>query len=818
MKVRNTHLKLRILSLAMMGVCSSMYAYADEEEAAALMNPTSTVEVEGISVSINSQKFGEYNGLNKQGVVPNGNLNIRGGDAYKNNANGGTQRWVIQGTDLGLSDRSANIGYSDQGNWGVNVGYDELTHNVSSGYQTPYQGSMGGNSFTLPSNFTGKASGSGASATGSPADTNKLGTAQLNQFQNENISTTRKNSSFNAIKIIDSNTNVTFDFNHLDQTGAKLMGFASAGLTGTPTASSGEKTSILPNPTNYQTDTVTAAINWQGEKARLTGSYFGSFFRDGYNGVNFQTFATPNPIQTMSTAPSNQLQQLNLGGGYDFSNLTKLAGNFSIGRNTQNSSTAYDPYMMTGAFPTAAFNGLVNTTHFDLKLTDKTVKDLALLAGYKFDQRNNLSQSSLYSFNQINATTNGSSAPYSPSTPLSFQNSQFDLGGEYKITKNQKASLNLTNLQTTRWCNQYATGTYQLTNGAAPTTGPNIPYTYPAGADCVTANASRTNTINAGYKIKASESVDVKLNYIYDVRRTTTNQNAITGMDVSASGNINVNNAYGLPIGVRTMYPGQNGGDYVGYQPFFEASRNQQAVKARTSWQASDDLSFGLNGKYTYASYPDSTYGVQNSTAWNISLDSAYKYAEEGTVTAYAVQQNSQRNLTSYMYSASGIYPPPATANTAITSGTWNNNLQNHDTTFGLSLKHTGLMSGKVDLNSDLTYSLGQTYYNTSPGSYSYVGTGTNANGASSAYYNGSFGSPPAIRNDLLGIRIGGIYKIDKHSKVGLQYLYQRLLSTDYYYNGLQYGTTPTSVMPTNQNSGSYNVNVITLGYSYSFD
>lgn len=266
------------------------------------------------------------------------------------------------------------------------------------------------------------------------------------------------------------------------------------------------------------------------------------------------------------------------------------------------------------------------------------------------------------------------------------------------------------------------------------------------------------------------------------------------------------------------MYPGQNGGDYVGYQPFFEASRNQQAVKARTSWQASDDLSFGLNGKYTYASYPDSTYGVQNSTAWNISLDSAYKYAEEGTVTAYAVQQNSQRNLTSYMYSASGIYPPPATANTAITSGTWNNNLQNHDTTFGLSLKHTGLMSGKVDLNSDLTYSLGQTYYNTSPGSYSYVGTGTNANGASSAYYNGSFGSPPAIRNDLLGIRIGGIYKIDKHSKVGLQYLYQRLLSTDYYYNGLQYGTTPTSVMPTNQNSGSYNVNVITLGYSYSFD
>lgn len=803
MKVRNPKIKLSILSIAMIGVFSSMHAYADDEEAAALMNPTSTVEVEAISVSINSQKFGEYNGLNKQGVIPNGNLNIRGGDAYKDNANGGTQRWSIQGTDLGLSDRSANIGYSDQGNWNVGAGYDELTHNVSSGYQTPYQGNMGGNRFTLPSNFTGTASGTGANATGSPGNTNVLGVTQLNQFQNVDISTTRKNSSFNATKIIDKDLNITFDFNHLDQSGAKLMGFGSAGLTGTTTASTGEKTSILPNPTNYQTDTMSAAINWQGEKARLTGSYFGSFFRDGYNGVNFQTFANPNPIQTMSTAPSNQLQQLNLGGGYDFSSLTKLSGNFSFGRNTQNSATGYDSYMMTGAFPTAAFNGLVNTTHLDLKLADKTVKDLSLLASYKFDQRNNLTQSNLYSFNQISATGNGASAPYSPSTPLSFQNSQIDLGGEYKITKDQKASLTYTNLQTARWCNQYAVGTYQTTNGTAPV--PNIPYTYPAGADCVTANESRSNSLNAGYKIKASDTVDVKVNYIYDIRKITMNQNAITAMDVSASSNQNVNNAAGLPIGVRTMFPGQNGGDYVGYQPFFEASRNQQVAKGRANWQASDDLSFGFGGKYTYASYPDSTFGVQNGTSWNLSLDSSYKYAEEGTVTAYAVQQNSQRNLTQYYYSSSA---------TSAWNGTWNNNLQGHDTSFGMGIKQGGFLSGKVALNGDLTYSLGQTFYNTTPGSYTYAGT----TAASNPIYTGAFGATPAIRNDMLGVRIGGVYKIDKSSKIGLQYLYQRLVSNDPYYNGLQYGTTPTSVLPTNQNSGSYNVNVITLGYTYSFD
>jgi hypothetical protein len=295
------------------------------------------------------------------------------------------------------------------------------------------------------------------------------------------------------------------------------------------------------------------------------------------------------------------------------------------------------------------------------------------------------------------------------------------------------------------------------------------------------------------------------MNYIYDMRRTTYNQTAITAMDVSATSNYNVNNAVGLPIGVRTLFPGQNGGDYIGYQPFFEASRNQQTAKARATWQAAEDLSFGLSGKYMYASYPDSTYGVQNGSAWNLALDGNYQYAEQGSISAYAVQQNSQRNLTNYYYSTSA---------TTGANGTWNNNLLNHDTTFGLGIRHGGLMSGKVNLNGDLTYSLGQTFYNTTPGTYTYTGSTAASNGA----YVGSFGAPPAIRNDLIALRIGGTYQIDKNSKLGLQYLYQRLLSNDYYYNGLQYGYTSTGLMPTNQTSGSYNVNVFTVGYTYSFD
>ena len=755
MKVRKTSLRLSVLSLAMMGVFTSMYAYADDEEAAALKNPTSTVTVEEIYVSQGSQKFGEYNGLNKQGGYINGNVNVRGGDGYRKNEQGDTSRWSIQGTDLGLSDRSASVGYSDQGNWNGTIGYDALQHNMAPGYQTPYQGSMGGNSFILPSGF------------GTAANTNALNAQQKSQFTTTDISTTRQNTSINAGKILENGLSTTLDFNHLEQSGAKLQGFGSM-KNGTAL---GEAVSILPSPTNYQTDTVTAGLNWQGEKARLSGSYFGSFFRDGNSGVQFQTFAGGNQMQTMSTMPSNQLQQLNFGGGYDFSSKTKFAGNLSYGRNTQNSSSSYDPYMLLAGFQAPAFNGLVNTAHVDFKLTDQSVKNLSLAAGYKFDSRDNLSQSNIQRLYGIN----GGNLTYYPNTPLSTRKSLIELAGDYRLSTDQKLRLAYQNQYLSRFCNQYATG---ISN--APTSPQSQ---YPAGADCVTANFSRTNNIDASYKLRATEGVDVKVAYAMDIRQTTWNQNAIAAFSTA-----NKNPGF---------LPGQNGGDWLGYQPFFEASRNQQAAKANVTWQAAEELSFVAGGKWAYSFYPNSTFGVKNSTVLSLNFDANYNYAENATAMMYVVQQNGQRNMTNF---------------NSLTTGSWNNQLQENDTTFGIGMKHAGLLSGKLTLTGDATYSLGQTAYNTG---LNYPTSGTAYCSAPSA---GTCGSPGTIRNAMASLKFGGSYEIDKHSKLGLRYIYQHLTSNDFYYNGLQMGTTPNAVMPTNQTSGSYNVNVIAASYTYSFD
>jgi hypothetical protein len=65
--------------------------------------------------------------------------------------------------------------------------------------------------------------------------------------------------------------------------------------------------------------------------------------------------------------------------------------------------------------------------------------------------------------------------------------------------------------------------------------------------------------------------------------------------------------------------------------------------------------------------------------------------------------------------------------------------------------------------------------------------------------------------------KLTGSYQLDKVSKISLGYLYQRLASNDYYYNGLQMGYTPNSLLPSNQQTNSYTVNVLAVSYTYTF-
>ena len=776
--VRKFNFKLSVISLAVAGMFSANTAFADDQEVKALTQPVSSVQVEAISVDNSSAKFGEYNGLNRGGGYANGAVNIRGGSAYTNNEQGDTTRWSVTGDNLGLTSRSANASIADQGSWSIGVNFDQLQHNITDSYQTPYQGRMGGNSFTLPTGMANKY-------------TNTLSQSQTGSaLQGMNISSTRYNTTLSGASIIDKNLNITFEYNNLIQTGSKLQAVSGASnpngtgyIAGTYSGNA-QALSVMPMPTNYTTDTLNLAINWKDENSHLTASYFGSFFKDGYDQFTFQAWnktsgQTGTPTQTMSMMPSNSLNQLNLAGGYDFTAKTKLTGNASVSQNIQNQGFGgtYDQGMagggtITSALPAASFNGLVNTTHADVKVTDQSVKDLTLSALAKFDQRDNLSQSNMYTSQSVS-----SSAGTIPNTPMSIKQTTLSLGGDYKLSKDQKFGLTLANNNINRWCNQYGTTASGISNTS-----------YYNSPNCVAATGSNENRVDANYKLKIVEGLSFKAGAGYGNRKTSWDNTVYVAMPQTYSLN-------------------QNGANFSGFMPFFEASRKQFLGKASTTWDATEQLSMTLGGKYTSDIFPDSQYGVQNGNSWSLNLDGSYAYSQEGSVIAYATQQSMQRNLVNYYSStsSSGVGPYPGT-------GGWTNNLKTNTTTLGLAAKHSGLVDGKVTLTGDLTYSMANSTYNTGVNFAATNGASCNASNIAIC------GMVPGIVNNMAAIKLGGSYQLDKNSKVGLMYWYQHLYSNDYSYNAYQFGSTPSGVMPSNQTSPSYNISVISANYVYTFE
>ena len=798
MKIPKGKAKLSALALAVAGALNAMPASAEEEEVAALKLPTNYIELGGAYTSESSFKFGEYSGLVNEGASLLINFDVRGGNAYENN--GGVTRWSIYGNDLGLTYRSIGATFSEQGRWSVGVNYDELRHYISDTYQTPYQGTMGGNIWTLPPGF-GTVPGTPTAVTG--AGTNALTSAQQAAFHNVDVYTTRENTSFTAGLNLSRQLDLKVDYNHLNQFGAKLMGFPQMNNAG----ATGQAVAILPNPTDYNTDTITVALNWVGEKAFVTGSYFGSFFQDNYDSVKFTTFAGApgsNQTQTMSTAPSNTFQQLNLAGGYTFSSKTNLTANLSYGRNTQNADFVFDPFAMVTPSPQSSLNGLVVNTHADLKLANQTVKNLTVSALIRYDDRDNETSSNIYNFNSVAADPND--AALYPNTPLSVKKDLFELAGDYRLTKTQRIRLAYDHEDVSRTCYQYGIVNPPVQNAQA-----NRFVYYPEGTKCAVAFESKEDTLSAQYKLKATSGVDLTLKYAYGKRDTNSDTNAIASI-------IGINGSAGLPgtlLPSPQLVKGQNAGDFVGFYPFFDASSIQQIVKAVVNWQTTEKLSLSLMGRYATVDYMDSTYGVQDGNSWAADLDGTYHYGENGSISAYLTYQYRTREMTNQQTSkTAATVPASATALGPIFPGsTWSNTLTDDAWTVGLSAKQGGLMAGKLQLAEDVTYSLDTSRYSTQ---LNYSAATTGGFTCSSAFFL-TCGNVPNVKNELIMFKLTGTYAFTKNSSVVLGYLYQHLYSTDYYYNGLQYGSTPTQVLPTNQQAPSYNVNMVWASYIYSF-
>lgn len=771
MKNKNNKMKkISILALSLQFITLGQMVNAEEIE--------KSIEIGGTAVTKKSAKFGEYNGLDQSTV--NGGFDIRGGDAY--DGQNGTKLWEATGSDLGTTSRSLNGSMSDQGKWKLKIGHDELRHNISDTYQTPQQGSMGGNVFTIPANFGTINSYSGTA--NSKDSARVLNATQLADFHTEKVSSNRYNTSFGSSYIFNENLNLQVDYNHLEQTGAKLIGSSAQGGVATPTGTDtwkAEAVHILMNPTKYKTDTVDLALNWMTEKGHLTSSYSGSFFRDGYNSLSWQNNLTTNlngsgacasggnctyDNNSMSTAPGNDFHQLNLQGGYNFTPKTKLTAGGSYGRNTQKdgyaataiaqpNGTIVDTMQLNG-LPAANLNGLIIFTNANLLLTNQTTDDLQLSAGIKFNERNNRSPSKTYKYYVLGGVAAGQQYT-GINNPYSNRKLQTEVAADYRLSKAQKLRLNFENENIKRWCNDVATN-----------------------AECVDNPRSRENKVGLNYKIRATEDLSFKAGYNYSTRSA---DRALT---------------YMTPIGSTTAAPalGIDGKDVVGYTAMPYASRKEKIINAGTTWQATEKLDLALNGSFTQDKY-HSTLGVQRTNNEALNLDTTYSYNENHSVSAYVSWQSGLRDMSNGANGTTSLAPTQV----------WTNRLQDDSSALGLIAENRGLMGGKMEIIGDLSYSLDKSKFATQ---VPYLATCS----ASTAL---TCGSLPDIKSKVVTIKLTDNYQINKNNKVSVGYIYSHRITDDYFYNGYQYGYTPNRVMPTNEQAPTYNISLVTLSYNYLF-
>ncbi|MFI4940418.1 MAG: MtrB/PioB family decaheme-associated outer membrane protein, partial [Burkholderiales bacterium] len=767
---------------------------------------TSFVELGATNVSNGSDKFGEYNGLNQSGVYGVGNLDVRGGDGY----NGGTTRWDVYGKDLGTTSREFGVDASDQGTWNFGVHRDELRHYITDSFQTPFLGTMGGNSFALPSNFgivnTSSPTTAVAVALAPRVGTMNLSSIQRSDFQGENIYSGRTNTGLTAGAVINKQWSVQFEFNRLAQDGAKLIsaGSDSINIAGSPFPLKGEAPVMLANPTNFATDTTNLSVNWVGEKSHFTGSLYGSIFHDANSSVSWTTpyfspalataptgtaLGTAYPIDALSTLPSNTFTQINLAGGTALTATTKLVGGVSYGRNTQNESYVnvpggVDNMMAAGGLPQNSLDGVIKSKHADLRLVDQTTKELALSGGLKYNERDNQTAANTYTYYDIG----GGGPNIAVSTPVSNKKTQFDLTGDYKIDRSQNVRLSYDYEKIERWCDSSLSNNAQSTVNpkvSTPVTSTSTAAYYGASASCVQVPNSIENKVGVSYKIKPTDDLSLNASYSYADRKA------------------NVLSAFYNPM--QGVDSGE-GYENKGYIAFFDASRNEKLFKAGVNWQANERFNIGLNGKYTKDNYDDSTLGVQNGSMWSVNLDGTYQLAEKSSVSAYASAQKRERDLLSEATKFATTIQPQFD---------WQNSFSDKDYTVGLNLKQAGLMSGKLSLAADLTYSDSKTGWNTSilgSGSASLLAA---CGAVSTAGYN--CGATPDITTKLSQLKLSGLYALSKQGQVGFGVSFQHLNSDDYIYNAYQMGYTPTSVMPSNQSSPSYSVSTMYVVYRYSF-
>lgn len=665
--------------IAMVAVCTNGAVVLSAQQAteATPATPIKTIEVGPGAVGQDSYKAGEYNGLQKKGGFPIGNMDFRGGGAYDSAS---ALRWRVIGSDLGLETRGLSAQVGVQGKYRLRAQYDGVRRNRSDSYQTMFEGT-GTNRLTLPRtwllpNVAGSAAGDnrvnvisarglvrtigGASyvdaQTTSPtfggviaptaaqlALVNAAADADRALFHNYNIFTRRDRVDVALDYNFDPRWLLQAQFRPEHKDGVKPLGAVSR-------STGGDITTLIPDVIDTNNNQVDLSMHYKGGRSFVQVGYYGSFFKNNVPSMSWQNWAIgPTGAltnQTMSSTPSNNFSQVNVTGTFSKSPTTRLTAHGSFGRNTQNDAFVTDPTVPV--MPVSSLNGLVMTTQFDTKISTKLKRRLGLSAGYRFDDRNNRTAVNIFQFSDAQQPISPlfTAGPGNPLAPVVAENAGANRSYNRRVSQvNGDADLRVSRGQWLKAGYEFSMTDRSCTN---------------SWIDCANAATANENALRAGWRIDVMNAdVIARVDYTYATRRIGDyNENAFLAIvpyaNVSPSGAIggmtyaqylaqNGLTGWGpaLPFAATTgnaniFFPGNaevHGPVYAwenriaelpGLRRWDQADLDRSKVRTSLAWQATETLSFDTRVDVSKDDYINSRYGMLGAKNWAVNLDSTY--------------------------------------------------------------------------------------------------------------------------------------------------------------------------------------------------
>ncbi|HUG22389.1 MtrB/PioB family decaheme-associated outer membrane protein [Piscinibacter sp.] len=476
---------------------------------------------------------------------------------------------------------------------------------------------------------------------------------------------------------------------------------------------------MLPEPIDANHSQVETRLSYAGDKLRLSGGYYGSFYRNAHGSLVptvpatlNNPLGTPLPLsaglhdilsQPVALPPDNQAHHLDIAGNYAFTPKTRL--NFKLGIARALQSQDFTAAGLTGApAGVADLGGRVDTRLAHLGLTSRPSAKLSLLAKLRYEDRDDRTPIAAYNVEDASTYTNR----HLPSTRLRGQ-----LQASYQFSADYRGTLGADRESIDR-------GVFTATSAVA-------------GISALRQKTDET-TVRAELRRRMNEDISGAIG-IASSRRDGSNW---------------LRNNSGLGVTeVPDPADPATGFSTAIFMPTL-ADRRRDTVKLSADWQPTDELALQLNAQRGRDSFDTpSAYGLRRAGMDQVGIDASYAWSSRWSVNGHIA--HSEETLRQAR---------PAAAETSFT---------NRSTSLGLGV--TGKPVAKLDVGA----SLGlvddksvhrQTLDPTAP--------------ASDAALLAATGGLPDIVFRQTTLKLFGRYALDDRSALRLDLVHQRSKWTDW--------------------------------------